>query len=160
MQEYTSANTSIKQIAHTFKAVQFKNTDRILDYGGGKYEITSDYMKSRVAVFEVFDPYNRAPEHNARVIARDYNVITCNNVLNVIKENEIIEDIVKTIYEKLPTGGRAYFLIKAPDKKHNGAYISNKGYQRNEKPTAYTAFIESQPWATISRKGNLFTCIK
>lgn len=160
MQEYTSENTSIKQIAHTFKAVQFESTDKILDYGGGKYDIASDYMKNRVEVFEVFDPYNRTPEHNAEVIARDYNVITCNNVLNVIKENEIIKDIIKTIYEKLPTGGRAYFLIKTPDKKHNGAYISNKGYQRNENPTAYTAFIETQPWTAITRKRNLFACIK
>ena len=159
-QKFTSAKTSRAQIAQTFKLVPFKKTDRVLDYGGGKYDITAEYMQDKVADFGVYDKYNRDEEHNKRVLARlaSPNVITVNNVLNVIAEDEIISAIIEDVYNRLAKSGTAYFLVYEGNRTGKGT-PTRDGYQRNQPTNDYIAEI-SKVFSKVSRQGKLIVANK
>ena len=104
-QKYTSASTSRKQVSKIAKylAKTIKDTKgkTILDFGGGKYDLTKNYLKDIVGLdVYIFDPYNRSKEDNEKALAQGkYDYVICDNVLNVVKEKEIRLDIVKQTLE-------------------------------------------------------------
>lgn len=85
-----SAKTSRNIIPSTFKAFDVGPVN--LDFGGGKYETATEYLKEKNVTNLVFDPFNRTDEHNVsvmhEVIVNGCDTITCLNVLNVINEQE------------------------------------------------------------------------
>ena len=119
-QQYTSANTSINTVSAVYKLIDTPNTV-ILDYGGGKYDTNAEYMlqkcNSRVLVF---DPYNRTPEHNSKVIQyfklNPAKIVVCSNVLCVIKEDEIILDILGNIRDLMDYYGILNIRVYERDK--------------------------------------------
>ena len=161
-QEYDSAKTSLPQIAKTFKAVNWKPNTVNLDYGGGKYDYGTDYLEIYNVKNLVYDKYNRSAEHNQQVM--DYvrknqvDTVTCNNVLNVIKEDSIQNFVIKDVYNALKTGGTAYFLIH----EGNGSGVGKptiKGWQNNQKTIEYIPKIQAV-FHNITRKGNLIIAKK
>ena len=143
-QEYTSAGTSINTISAVYKLIDTLNTV-ILDYGGGKYDTNAEYMlqkcNSRVLVF---DPYNRTPEHNSKVIQyfklNPAQIVVCSNVLCVIKEDEVILDILGNIRDLMAYYGILYIKVYERDKTGVGCKTT-KGWQRNQCTESYIPFI-------------------
>lgn len=144
-QQYTSANTSINTVSAVYKLIDTPNTV-ILDYGGGKYDTNVEYMlqkcNSRVLVF---DPYNRTPEHNSKVIQyfklNPAKIVVCSNVLCVIKEDEIILDILGNIRDLMDYYGILYIRVYERDKTGVGCRTT-KGWQRNQCIESYIPFIQ------------------
>jgi len=160
-QEYSSKDTSLNVVNKVYTQYNFKPKSIILDYGGGKYDTNVEYMeKLNGSKVYVYDKYNRTEEHNEEVFKYldknkpDY--VICSNVLNVIKEDSIIEDILKTISEKYPF---ALVLIKVYEKNKSGVHeVTSKGYQRNEKTEAYIPVI-SKYFDVKSIKNGILECI-
>lgn len=165
-QEYTSAKTSINTVTKIYKNIEFVMGSEVLDYGGGKYDTNTEYLKERGVNCYVFDPYNRTEEHNQKVLdyfryrqGSDY--IVCANVLNVIKEDFIIIEILHNIKQLISEKGIIYIQIYEGGKQSIGKRTI-KGYQRNQKTVDYETFLRvvfNENW-NISRKSNIFVLSK
>lgn len=145
-QEYTSADTSINTVSAVFKKLGSLCGEVILDYGGGKYDSNKDYMEQMYnTLVLVYDPYNRTPEHNYKVLSyftqKPARHVVCSNVLNVIKEDEVISDIIRHIYSLMAKNGWLYIKIYERDKSGIGCKTT-KGWQRNQRLVEYKSFIE------------------
>lgn len=94
-QQYTSADTSINRskMPRIYKLVadRLSETDRVIDYGCGKY--FDEY--NLPANFVGWDPYNY--NTNKNVLNKEYDVALCSNVLNVVKEREVRREILEAL---------------------------------------------------------------
>lgn len=145
-QEYNSADTSINTVSAVYKKMGTLCGETILDYGGGKYDTNADYMMQNYNTqVLVYDPYNRTKEHNLKVLSyftkRPARHVVCSNVLNVIKEDEVILQVLKHIYSLMSKNGYLYIKIYERDKSGIGCKTS-KGWQRNQKLAEYIPFVE------------------
>lgn len=68
------------------------------------------------------------------------NIIVCNNVINVIKENDIIMNVLGILYDFASDETDIYITIYEGDKSGIGK-VTSKGYQRNQKRDEYKDFI-------------------
>ena len=144
-QKYTSADTSINTISAVYKLIDTPNTV-ILDYGGGKYDTNAEYMMQKCnSPVLVFDPYNRTQEHNSKVIQffklNPAKIAVCSNVLCVIKEDEVILDILENIKSLMAENGLLYIRVYERDRNGIGCRTT-KGWQRNQKTEDYIPFIQ------------------
>lgn len=157
-QKYSSKDTSINVVNKVYKQYNFPSNSVILDFGGGKYDTNIKYMKERGVTVLVYDKYNRTEESNNEVLSYvaqnqpDY--IVCSNVLNVIFEDEIIDDILRTIQEY--DAKRVIFVIYEGDRSGVGRETS-KGYQRNQKTKEYIPMIEKY-FTILSKKNGMVEC--
>ena len=141
MQEFTSKDTSLNQVCKIYKNVSFPKGARILDYGGGAYDKGVEYMANKGVKVSIYDKYNRSAEHNETVLKEfeavkpDY--VVCANVLNVIKEDFIIEEILQDIKKY---GVPVFFCMYEGNRTGKGQ-PTKKGYQRNEKTSQYFRFL-------------------
>lgn len=148
-QEFTSENTSVNTVSSVYTQIFAKNPDLfgvdILDYGGGKYNTNIEYMKKNCnsRVF-VYDPYNRSAHENEMTIRHFINdpakYVVCSNVLNVIKEDEVIIEALNEIYTLMDVGGRLYISIYERNKTGIGCQTT-KGWQRNQRAEGYYVLI-------------------
>lgn len=157
-QEITSEDTSLNQTPATFTNFRFRSTDRILDYGGGRYDTAKRAMEQMYPgiKFEVVDEFNRTSEHNKRILdeySKDKaDVLTVNNVLNVIKEADIREDVIRESKRYLKSNGTAYFAIYEGNGSAEGGETS-KGWQNNAKAEWYVPAIEKY-YKNVKRVGS------
>ena len=143
-QEFTSEDTSLNQTPSTFTNYQFSSKDRILDWGGGRYDAAKTAMQSVYPgiAFEIVDPFNRTESHNDRIKAEfkknPATVLTINNVLNVIKEASVRESVLRESKEYLAKDGIAYILIHpgTTEQQKAGGGETTKGWQ-NAKPASW-----------------------
>lgn len=156
-QKISSAKTSIAQIPATFKRVDFKPGTRNLDYGGGSYDLGSEFLREKGVENFVYDRFNRSEEHNDSVLKevgkRGADTVTVNNVLNVVAEPEVRDFIVEDAANYLKPGGTAYFLVYEGDGTGIGKETS-KGFQNNAKTESYLPAIKRH-FNDVMRKGNL-----
>lgn len=146
-QEYKSSNTSRNQIGRAISVyrdkVGFRRGSTILDYGGGKYDKAINDAKTYGCHLYVYDPFNRSEEYNKRSLEafrRSPDYITCANVLNIIKEDEIVESVVAKIFRLAKKGTIVAFSIHDGDGSGIGKRTRD-GWQRNENPMAYYPVI-------------------
>lgn len=163
-QQYTSANTSINKnkLPRIFKLVDFKPFTVNLDYGGGKYDNTTEYLAERSVNNLVFDPYNRTEEHNNTVInsVEGYggaDTATCSNVLNVIKEPEIRQSILENLKRLVKPMGDIYITVYEGSGDGN-EHPTKSGYQLNRKTADYMEEIE-KIFSFVTRRGKLIHII-
>lgn len=161
-QKYTSAKTSVNTIPKVFKQCNFKRGSSILDYGGGKYDTAKEYIEKEVGVkLFVYDPYNRSNEHNESVKEigkiKGFDYVTCNNVLNVIYEDDVIVGILNELKSVFNGRGSIYIQVYEGNRGGLGKETS-KGYQRHEKAVNYEGIISSvfNQGFNMNRKGNIF----
>lgn len=111
---------------------------RVLDFGGGKYSEAQEYLKSLGAVCEVYDPYNRSHEENIRVLSQKYDLMMCNNVLNVLTDDVLLNVILdmKKIAEMCGVV-KIVVTVYERDRSGIGCYTNTDSYQRNEKTADY-----------------------
>lgn len=155
-QEYTGKGTANRQVAATFTNFDFTGAS-VLDYGCGR-GLAKDYCEKTFNDCTVynFDPYWNFDK--IRDFERDSNpkkVITCNNVLNVIKgdlKSEILNDIYSIAAEN--NVRKIIFKIYERDGTGIGIQTGKDKYQRNQKTAEYIPDIEDvfREYIT-SRKG-------
>ena len=162
-QEYDSKDTSVKILPATFTKFGLKSTDRVLDWGGGQYDIAKKAIEHGYPgiKFEVVDAFNRTPTHNDRILAEyaenPATVLTINNVLNVIKETDIIEDVIRESKEYLAEDGVCYIKIyegNDVDGKSGNGKVTSSGWQNNQPAEWYRQFAEKY-YQYIERVGDI-----
>lgn len=162
-QEYDSKDTSVKILPATFTKFGLKPTDRVLDWGGGQYDIAKKAVEHGYPgiKFEVVDAFNRSETHNDRILAEykadPATVLTINNVLNVIKETEIIEDVIRESKEYLAADGVCYIKIyegNDVDGKTGNGKVTSSGWQNNQPAEWYRQFAEKY-YKHVERVGDI-----
>ena len=159
----SSAKTSLNQIPATFKKIKLQAGSINLDYGGGKYDLTTDFLNNLNVNNLVFDPYNRTKSFNLRTRwlvqkNKGTDTVTVNNVLNVIQEDEALCDVIQQSANALKENGSAYFLIYEGNSTGIGS-VTTKGYQRNEKTSLYLNKIK-KCFLSVEKKSNLIIAKK
>jgi hypothetical protein len=158
-QAISSANTSLSQIASTFRNKWFEPGKLNIDIGGGKYDKGTEYLRDTYGTENlVYDPFNRPEDYNRVIVERLVSgergdTATANNVLNVIAEPDVRLNVIKQVAKAIKSNGRAYFLIYERDGTGIGKDTS-KGWQNNLKTSAYVDEV-SQYFKSVERKGNL-----
>lgn len=121
---------------NAFADIHFgKDVKRILDVGGGKYNVSRDYMHTKNIELLIWDPYCRTKKHNMNVQQEvekyKADAATSMAVLNVIPEPEVRLKHIATLKHALKTNGYAYFKIW-PGEGHlkgtNKAIVNAYGY--------------------------------
>lgn len=154
VQQFTSKDTSLKQVCKIYKNREFPTGAKILDYGGGAYDEGVKYMANKGVTVNVYDPYNRSEDHNKKALSVEPDYIICANVLNVIKEDEIIKGILKEIrsYNK-----PVMFCMYEGNRTGKGT-PTKKGYQRNQKTAEYLGII-SEYFDITKTSGGIIECL-
>lgn len=155
-QKYQSDKTSLNQVPATFKKLELEEGSVNLDFGGGKYDKATEFLKEKNITNLVYDPFNRSELHNLKVrhaILKNNgaDTFTVNNVLNVIQENSIINHVIEQVSTSLKENGKGYFLMFEGDRRGIGRETI-KGWQRNEKPQAYLEHI-SKHFENVKKRG-------
>lgn len=160
-QEYDSSKTSINKgkTPAVFKLVKSWKPDTInLDYGGGKYDSATEYLKSLGVTNLIYDKYNRDNTHNNKVLKLIRNnggadTATCSNVLNVIKEANVRNSILRNIKSLLKPNGTLYITVHEGNKDAVEG-PTKSGYQLNRKTEGYLDEIR-EVFPDAERKGKL-----
>lgn len=157
MQNHTSADTSLNQVSALFKrqwARRIMTGKKVLDYGGGKYDAGIEYV-SAYAEMSVYDPFNRDEDHNRQVMTADYDVVTVNNVLNVIDDDSAARSALIAARDKA-RGGAVLVSVYEGDRSGIG-HETKKGWQRCLPAAAYLPMLESV-FGRVIRHGKMFEC--
>jgi len=144
-QEFSSAATSINKakLPTGYSVVHRKfgwkpNTTHV-DIGGGKFDNAVEFLGNLGVEAHVYDPFNRTPEHNQRVMEtigkEGADTASMFNVLNVIKEPEYRMDALRTAHSTLKPGGRIFIGIYEGDRSGVGKRTKADSWQNNM-PTA------------------------
>lgn len=163
-QEFSSAATSINstKLPAIYSMVNFHAGDVVVDFGGGKFDNAVNYLKDKDVTLLVYDPYNRSAEHNKEVlrILKEHggaDAAVNSNVLNVIKEPEAREAVLRNIKKITKSGAPVYITVY--EGKGDGAEGPTKsGYQLNRKTADYMDEI-GKVFSNVKRKGKLITAI-
>ena len=162
MQNITSKNTALNQVASTFKAFDF-NDCLVLDYGCGKGMskefCEKTYNNCKVFLYDPFHGFDEVSSFLRQCKESAKNVITCNNVLNVLQD-----DALKSVIADIVINANYYctdviFKIYEGDKSGKGKISKKDCYQRNEKTENYMPLIiEKFNEYHIIRKGQFIIC--
>ena len=163
-QEFDSAATSINsnKLPAVYSMVRFNPGDVVVDFGGGKFDNAVNYLKDNDVTLLVYDPYNRSAEHNKEVlrILKEHggaDAAVNSNVLNVIKEPEAREAVLRNIKKITKRGAPIYITVY--EGRGDGAEGPTKsGYQLNRKTGDYMDEI-GKVFSNVKRKGKLITAI-
>lgn len=163
-QEYKSASTSINTVNKVYTKCEFKRGSKVLDWGGGEYDTNKQYMAKKGVNVGVYDPFNRSKEHNMKVLENYVlpNYIVCSNVLNVIKEESIVIDVLQKMKLYSRPGTIIYIAIYEGDRSGIGKQSKKDSWQRNEKAGNYKSIIEkvfgvAEGNAIVTKKENIYT---
>ena len=166
-QEFSSAATSINgsKLPAIFKLVDFHTNTLNLDYGGGKFDNATEYLKTLGVTNLIYDKFNRTAQHNQEVIRTvrendGADTCTLSNVLNVIKEESIRHEILVNIHKLLKSDGILYITVfeGQPGQKEGP---TKSGYQLARKTSEYidevaNVFGEDN----VTRRGKLIVARK
>ena len=148
IQEISSKMTSINTLNRAYKEIvsQYPRATTILDIGCGKYDTNMKFANEHDFVWFGVDPYNRSEKWNRENIKAMYDwcnapdIIMCNNVLNVLKEVNVMMNVLGQIYDYARDETDIYITIYEGDKSGVGK-VTTKGYQRNQKLNDYKDYI-------------------
>lgn len=179
-QEFDSKNTSQKQnpsaIQYLLKNLQKEHSQYYgddpnrrfnLDIGGGRWDLGSNLLQQQKIKNYIYDPFNRTKEENDLAISQGRGgkspTVTVSNVLNVIKEPEIRERVIKQAADAVdPLNGVAVFSIyfdpkwvNDPDVIKNGGRPTLEGSWQNHKlPKFYVPEIQKY-FKEVVQRGNI-----
>ena len=147
-QKYDSALTSINTLNGIYKQIvgKYPRATTILDIGCGKYDTNMNFATEHDFIWFGIDPYNRTEEYNNGTIETMYDwcnapdIIMCNNVLNVLESKNVIDSVLKQVYDYAGDNTNIYITIYEGNKSGIGK-VTTKGYQRNEKVSKYVDYI-------------------
>ena len=144
-QQFTSKNTSIntKRLPTIYSKLNLERLrdKTIFDYGSGKIE-TVRIIREKLEAYDIdyipYDIYNLSPADNCYALERrkEADVYICSNVLNVIKEDDIIQMIIDEIVQ-LSNTKPYFFKIYEGNKSEVGKQTKKDCWQRNQKTKDY-----------------------
>lgn len=158
-QEYESANTSINtvKLPAIYNKINWEklkdyiyssgickdglNPPCVLDYGCGKEtKHIEKFLAQKGFRYLGYDPYWKSASHNITALRVPAAVCVCSNVLNVIKEKDVVNSIHNNVAGH-PCAGRLYFIsIYEGDKSLIGRETKKNCWQRNETADMYIAY--------------------
>jgi len=148
-QKYKSSGTSINisKLPATFgkldKLAVVKEGMVIADLGGGRYDNAIKWAEDKGAKLFVIDQFNRTDEYNNKSKKSiksngGADIVTVNNVLNVIMEKDIRADVLKEAKGYLKGGGTIYILIYEGNGSGEGKETQKgQSWQNNKKTAEY-----------------------
>jgi hypothetical protein len=147
--DYFPDKTSLKQIAAGLKYLITheisKDGDINLDYGGGKYDLGTNFLKQYGVTNLVYDKFSRSEEHNNKILQilkdRKADTVTLLNVINVIEDIDDRIFVIKDAYSHLKVGGYMLIMVYAGTKKKSGL-TKSKTWQENRKLSTYLPEIQ------------------
>ena len=155
-QEYTSERTSVNQLPAVFNRVEWQPETVNLDYGGGRFDQATEFLSGKGVVNLVFDPYNRAAEHNKDIMhklrKRKAVTATIANVLNVIKEPEIRKQVMRKVRSLVKPGGYVYIMCYRGEGSCPGPTCN--GWQENRPIKTYLEEVQ-QVFSEAAVKGQM-----
>ena len=164
IQEHKSDATSINssKLPTSIKKIDWKQGTRNADIGGGKFDNVTEYLEQFDVENIIYDPFNRSLQHNIDAISKikygQCYSATCNNVLNVIKEDINKERVIQQCENVIRDDGWVYIQIYEGDRSGVGKETS-KGWQENRKTRDYITLIEKY-LRVYKVTGNLIVCSK
>lgn len=145
-QQYASADTSINSVK--LPAIYGKLAARdilrgvsVLDYGCGKYtaHLRTFAHEHGAHTWQGYDKYNQDTATNRNALNGLYDIAIVSNVLNVVKEDDIVKDIVAHALDLAET---VYITVYQGDKTGVGKSTQNgKSWQRNAGLEWYVDFL-------------------
>ena len=149
-QKYSSANTSINKLGRLYKVLcHEKPNGKVLDFGAGKYRKGTLFLQDKG-----FDVDSYEPSLHDNLPSGKYNTILISNVFNVIAEDEIILQILKTCKELLESDGRVLITVYEGDKSGKGKQSKEDCYQRNTRTAEYIGLV-SKVFENVKIKQNI-----
>ena len=159
-QEFDSADTSINssKLPAVYKLISIPEGTVGVDFGGGRFNNAVEYIRDLGATLCVYDPYNRTAQHNREMLktlkangGADWAVNS--NVLNVIKEPEARQSVLRNISKITKSGSPIYITVYEGrgDAKEGP---TKSGYQLNRKTQDYLEEIQ-EVFPDAKRKGKL-----
>lgn len=164
-QSFTSKATAVNYMSNKlpaiFKLVDFPENSLVLDYGGGTQQseaLANAYLSKYNCQDLVYDPFNMPESLNKQAlkIVRENggaDVALLSNVLNVVKEEEVRLDILRTISNLLKPGGTLYITVYEGDGSGAGKQSGPDSWQNNRKTAGYLDEVNQVFNAT--RRGKL-----
>lgn len=147
-QQYTSADTSINSVK--LPAIYGKLAARdilrgvsVIDYGCGKYtaHLRTFACEHGAHTWQGYDKYNQDKDTNRNALNGLYDVAIVSNVLNVVKEDDIVREIVAHALDLAET---VYITVYSGDKSGVGKPTQNgKSWQRNVGLEWYVDFLST-----------------
>jgi len=154
MNTITSKNTSVNS---TKVPVMFTKIDKYygwkkgtinLDYGGGKYDTATEYLKTKGVKNCLYDPFARDLNHNLNALYALYalyngfegskaDTITVSNVLCVVKEKVNRESILIYTHAMLKVNGTIFISVYEGDKSGKGKITKKDCWQNNKTLESY-----------------------
>lgn len=142
--DYFPSKTSVKQVALGLKYMVEMGYSKKgyvnLDYGGGRFELGTEYMKEHGVTNLVYDIYSRDSKHNINVINKildkEPDTVTLLNVLNVIYSKSERLYVVEDAYSYLKVGGYMLIMIYIGTGKEPGLSKS-RTWQENRDMKSY-----------------------
>lgn len=157
----TSAETSRPQIARGIKIAMQQAPpwgQVLLDFGAGKYDMAQHYVESKGHVYLAYDPYNRSEAENRYALAvamKHCDIITANNVLNVLDAPHITHSVLAQIELIASSNTTVIFTVYEGDKSGRGKY-TKCGFQMNWKKEQYIPYIEAHFESVEIHNGAIF----
>lgn len=164
-QEFTSKNTSVNKaklpaIYNKLNWKFIKENDKayfvndwVIDYGCGKYtDHIKSFLKDKGFYFIGYDVYNQPMDKNQEALEALENgtsigVVICSNLLCVIKEDEIVQQIVNQV---TATRQPYFFTVYEANKSGIGRQTGKDQWQRNQTlKSIYNQFFTNIPDAII-----------
>ena len=144
-QNFTSAETSINKskLPATTKKIQWElyRNKKVLDIGGGKFDNLKDFLKQNFNIdLFIYDKFNRGFKENIKALKCNPDLIICNNVLNVIDSDEVIQHICNMIQNYFTP---FYVSVYEGNKTGYGRCTSKDSYQRNQTTKNYLKFFDN-----------------
>lgn len=146
--EYYPGRTSVNQISYGLKFLVENIPSKInLDYGGGKYDIGTEYLYRNGIRNLIYDKFNRTKQHNHSVLKEIMDLggadtVTLLNVLNVIRERENRIFCIKDAFSYLKSGGSMIITIYYGKANNIGELTKKITWQENRKMISYADEIK------------------
>lgn len=158
-QRFKSAGTSLNQVAALFKNKHFHPGKVNIDIGGGKFDATSNFLRSLGTENYVFDPFNRTEQENTATLeylmsGKKADTATCANVLNVIDTEAARLNVILETAKAIKSDGTAYFTVYTSDNSGVGRQTQADSWQNARKTEDYVSEIETY-FNNVERKGNI-----
>lgn len=129
-QEFDSEGTSRNQKAGALSKIKWKAGEMNLDYGGGKFQKSTIYLKEQGITNLVYDiQLSSAHNKEALRLAKGAITTTCLNVLNVIKEKSIRKEVIKAC--KRENTKDIYFSVFPGEKEEKGCGVGRETTKGN-----------------------------